>query len=451
MAIVPVEAVLRRVADANIFGEDRLLRIASALKGAGLSSSREFRLGFPPSVQARQAEARGLAIEIAADLLNERPDELEVLIYAAIESCAHLSVGTCFSVIATGGIPERRLSSGTYVERESAAASAGSTSRPSPSVATSVAGLPKGRFSFGVSVEPTGFTNANARRAVSAAAASLSDGRSKKPRVEAAVTQTLQKKEKAKLLRAQGELLELLSRVGSLSAAWCELFGEDPSRDLEAHEAEVLFGILMGRTQPKAILDYCREVNAYLSWVEGIGRAPHGVGPLMLCSFFRMALSRGKSVPLKIKCALVWFESHAKIQLNATGVEVRDYVSGLTVRDASGLHKVEAARQAPPLPVDTVIRLERLATTAHTLPFRVFAGVICLCVHGVKRWSDVQHVLSMSALADGLLVKTYKSKEKKDFPILWGALREGFGCDWASSFVAALAEANLPRGDFMVP
>ena len=50
------------------------------------------------------------------------------------------------------------------------------------------------------------------------------------------------------------------------------------------------------------------------------------------------------------------------------------------------------------MPVKSVIALEELVSADHTLPLRVFAGVACLCVYGVKRWSDVQHVLTMTAV-----------------------------------------------------
>ena len=50
----------------------------------------------------------------------------------------------------------------------------------------------------------------------------------------------------------------------------------------------------------------------------------------------------------------------------------------------------------------------------------------------------------------GFCRTTYKAK-KREHPVIWGALREGFDCDWASPFTAALAEAGLPKGDFLVP
>ena len=74
-----------------------------------------------------------------------------------------------------------------------------------------------------------------------------------------------------------------------------------------------MFDLLIGKTQPKAILDYCKDVHGYLSWLAGIGREPDSVGSLVVCSFLRLTLSRGKSVPVKVKCALTWFETKAKI------------------------------------------------------------------------------------------------------------------------------------------
>ena len=95
--------------------------------------------------------------------------------------------------------------------------------------------------------------------------------------------------------------------------------------------------------------------------------------------------------------------------------------------------------------------IEGLCLRAHTLPLRVFAGVVCMCVHGIKRWSDVQHVLRLLRSEDGVLATTYKSK-RKDRPLLWAALRQGFSTElaWAEGFSAGCEEAGLPKGDFLV-
>ena len=128
-----------------------------------------------------------------------------------------------------------------------------------------------------------------------------------------------------------------------------------------------------------------------------------------------------------VRCALVWLEGHAGVKLGACGVDVRDFVARMSHSATEGPAKEQA--QAPPLPIEAVIALEQLVSTAHTLPLRVFAGICCLCVHGVKRWADVQHVTCLLHTEDGVMLTTYKSK-KKDRPLLWAALRHGFwrGC-----------------------
>ena len=48
------------------------------------------------------------------------------------------------------------------------------------------------------------------------------------------------------------------------------------------------------------------------------------------------------------------------------------------------------------------------------------------------------------------MLMTYKSK-KKDKPLLWAALRQGFGeGSWAEWFKDECTVANLPRSDFLV-
>ena len=466
MAIKPVLAVLRGIASEDAWPEATLQRVALAMAAAGLPTSRELRLGFPPDEGRRREEVRGLSAELAAKLLVD-PAELGVLIDAAVCSTMGISVSTCFSPVVRGEFRgTKRLLCGVLVDDEPttstttttptsssvlpASSSSGSSSGAACSILSPsympISALPHGRLSFGLSCAPP---STRIDLVKSGVAKSLSAGSCKRPRSGIGPAKTVSEREDLRFARAKKEVLDLLCRAGAHSAVYTEIFSEGP-RDLMPGESTVLFGVLMARIQPKAILDYCKEVNLYMDWLSSIKRSLVDVGPLMLCSYLHMTLSRGKSIPTKVRCALVWFEGHAKVHMKASGIEVRDYVSGLTARDPLTNKIAKVARQAPHLPVDVVSKLERLVTTAHTLPLRVFAGVLCLCVHGVKRWSDVQHVSSISASADGLLVTTYKAK-KRSYPVIWGALREGFDCDWASPFTAALAEAGLPMGDYLVP
>ena len=306
MACVPVLAVLRRVSDSDSFSESRLLRVAECLKANGLPTSRELRLGFPETDEGRREETRGLASEVAKAILGENADETHFLLYAAVDTCADLPRETCHSRLATGGgVRDRRLLQGTFVDGESAAAHVRRLVAPGVRVAAPIAALPKGRLSFGVAAAPHGFESTASRKTVAAVASSLTTLAPKRARVECEeAAPTLGARENAKLLQAQGAVLELPSRVGPLSAVWRELCSEDPDRDLGGSETEVLLNLIMGKTQPKATLDYCEEVNGYLSWLAGIGRPPANAGPLVVCSFLRLTLSRGKSVPAKVKCRL---------------------------------------------------------------------------------------------------------------------------------------------------
>ena len=57
---------------------------------------------------------------------------------------------------------------------------------------------------------------------------------------------------------------------------------------------EVLYSLSMGKLEPKAVNDYCRETTFYVVWARGMGLELAEVGTIMLCSYFRMTLSRGK-------------------------------------------------------------------------------------------------------------------------------------------------------------
>ena len=357
MALKPVSAVLRQVSAEADWPEATLQRVAGELSALGLCTSRELRLGFPTDEPKLREEARGLGGEIAAKL-NLDSAALGVLIFDAVCSTKGLSVSTCNSALARGEFKgSKRLLSGVYVDAEeprpattstSSVVAPGMVSGPScplsPTYSLPILSLPRGRLSFGVSCPPNSSSSAGAT--LSQVARSLSSGDAKRPRIPKSGLATIEAKDDLKLARARREVLSLLHRVGSDSAVYCEIFGEGP-RDLDQSEQMMLFGVLMARIQPKAIMDYCKEVNLYIDWLNGIKFPLTRVGPLMLCSYLHMTLSRGKSIPVKVRCALVWFESHAKIHMNACGVEVRDYVAGLTVRDPVTNQLTKVAHQAP--------------------------------------------------------------------------------------------------------
>ena len=189
MATVPVLAVLRRVGSSDEWSEARLTKLATALKDVGLTTSRELRLVFPADVGSRMHEVTGLAAELAASIGNGKADEIALLVMAAANSCMGLSMEACHAPITTGFTRPRRLLAGTYVEAEAAVDynKPRAPVRPATSTSTpTIAQLPRGRLSFGVSSAPGPSSSTGSRKAaatISALGASLVEGAAKRPKL----------------------------------------------------------------------------------------------------------------------------------------------------------------------------------------------------------------------------------------------------------------------------
>ena len=104
--------------------------------------------------------------------------------------------------------------------------------------------------------------------------------------------------------------------------------------------------------------------------------------------------------------------------IGSLGVDIRDFVNGLSPANGGSDTVAEAKHQAPAFSVDAIVFIEHLVCSAHTLPLRIFAGIVFLCTHGVKRWADAQHLSRLEESKDALLPTTYRSK-KKDQPLRW--------------------------------
>ena len=232
-----------------------------------------------------------------------------------------------------------------------------------------------------------------------------------------------------------------------------QLFGLDGQRCASYGQISVALDILCGKVTARGGLDYVKEVFRFLDWTEALEREIVGLGSILICSYMRSVVARGNSVPVKVRCALNWFENHSSTPIGSLGVDIRDCVNGLSPAHGGSNTVAETKHQAPALSVDAIVFIEHLVCSAHTLPLRIFAGIVCLCTHGVKRWADAQHLSRLEESKDALLPTTYRSK-RKDRPLRWAALKTGFSAvaeaDWTVAFLQALAEAELPKQDFLV-
>ena len=103
---------------------------------------------------------------------------------------------------------------------------------------------------------------------------------------------------------------------------------------------------------------------------------------------------------------------------------------------------------APPLPVGFVVALERLVTTIHTLPLRVFAGVCYLCITlgkavvGCAACAAYPHHTGRTEAC--LPVFTVEQARRGLLPV-WG-----WGVCLGEPFTLSGDEDGLPKGDFLV-
>ena len=115
-----------------------------------------------------------------------------------------------------------------------------------------------------------------------------------------------------------------------------QLFGLDGQRCASDGEISVALDILCGKVTARGGLYYVKEVFRFLDWTEVLEREIVGLGSIFICSYMRSVKTRGNSVPFKVRCALNWFENHSSTPIGSLGVDIRDFVNGLSPVD--GVH-----------------------------------------------------------------------------------------------------------------
>ena len=123
--------------------------------------------------------------------------------------------------------------------------------------------------------------------------------------------------------------LALVVRAGAASRVFVELYGVSGTEDPGVGELSTALDMRMGKMTPKAASDYCKEVATYFDWALALQKEPASIGVIALCSYLRNSLTRGKSIPVKIRCALKWFQERSGMELNAAGTDVRDFALSL--------------------------------------------------------------------------------------------------------------------------
>ena len=203
--------------------------------------------------------------------------------------------------------------------------------------------------------------------------------------------------------------VDLLMYIGSVSPRFVELFGPDGTSSPPSGLLESFRLVVRGDVEAACLRDFCRESRRFFVWAFSMKLDLLSLPSLALVGYLRNIRCRGKSVPTRVRCALVWSEAVFRISLNASSRDIISLCVRLSRVDLQG-RAVRGPVQAVLVPPEVVAKLELLVTTAPTLPMRIFAGVAALCAGGIKRWSDVQHVKSWFLAPDALVVKWSRGK-----------------------------------------
>ena len=175
--------------------------------------------------------------------------------------------------------------------------------------------------------------------------------------------------------------VDLLKFIGPASPRYVELFGSDGS-SLPPPALLASFRLVVrGDIEAACLRDFCRESRRFFLWGFSLKLDFAALPSLALVGYLRNVRSRGKSVPTRVRCALVWAEATFRIPLLASARDIVALCVRLSRVDIAG-RAVRGPVQAVLVPPEVVAKLELLVTSAPTLPMRVFAGVAALCAHG---------------------------------------------------------------------
>ena len=238
----------------------------------------------------------------------------------------------------------------------------------------------------------------------------------------------------------------VLREVGAVSPRFSQVFTESGETVSDMGILSAFNDMILAGLEPQIVLNYCTESFRFLQWLTSLGLDLKSLNDLRVAGYIKNSTGRGKTVPGRVRHALIWLQRIADCQFGAEKVEMQKMVRTTSAGPASEKEPVAALM----IPIEYVRKLEWGCWKARTGVLRIFCGLGCLLTFGIKRWSDAQRMQSMTLAEDALVVKSWKSKKKKT-AITWGALRGGFEkSDWAKGFQDALANFGFPGEDYLI-
>ena len=377
--------------------------LLSRLVKEGLESVADLRVAFDSVKEKRDLEVKGMFEEDTDPKLIESFSVFLDVLY--LEDFMAYAMPPAKAKRPT----KSRILSGALVPVETPTSSCLAAPRP-------------GQVSASAPVVPVGSSSRAALLALSVSRCALPDAASRSVVVRTPVS--IADEDAKGTEKAMTEGMALLSLIGPLSPRFVELYGLDGAKTPADPIMAAFKSILRGSISKECLLDFVRESRRFVVWLFSIKLEFESMGSLALVAYFQNVRARGKSVPNRARAALVWAEATYRVGIGAGKSDVVAFCHRISSVDARGRRVADPA-QAELVPASLVTRLERLVSDADTLPLRIFCGVAALCTHGIKRWSDVQHVSGISLTEHAVVVTTWRSKKRKG-SFQWAALRAGF-------------------------
>ena len=125
--------------------------------------------------------------------------------------------------------------------------------------------------------------------------------------------------------------------------------------------------IILGKLSPQCVVDYCRELEKFLDWLAAIQIPVAIINSLTTAGYLQNLRLRGKSVPTRVRAALLWAEGVFKVDLRCAGRDISDFVAKLSATDMLGAPVPEPVKAAM-VPPEYVVIFEQLTRDAPSLP-----------------------------------------------------------------------------------
>ena len=148
------------------------------------------------------------------------------------------------------------------------------------------------------------------------------------PEVEVVLAFSVRLRHKASEEKARQRVYKLVTKVGVDARVYREV-SEQLVPGFKDSTVQTMLDLLCGKMDPRVITTYCKECELFLQWTATLKKNLNEIGAVLLCSWLRVARSRGKSVPTVVRCALTWLEGHVGVAPRASGPDIKSFVAGL--------------------------------------------------------------------------------------------------------------------------